>query len=280
MKKIIAWLLLGTLLLAWCSTEKANNISNIEQDNINEIIKTAIKAYESCEDNSVTFIDFAILWNSKKDNWNIEYYLIANGEWFKIDERWNLVDTCWFGGIPTTIELSKKWNGYTLINYQVAKDWNEYDNSTKEMFSKSAYKARKNGKYTFMNDKSLLKQAEEYFGVKIIPEWANNFECSFCDKLRYYNRTPEVDEKLNQTNDLYFDYVAEDNWKNTIFFSSDWDFEAKGSRDEWTWTRTFGQDENTIIVLNNNLDHVYDRYIITNQDENSLNTILEIIQRM
>jgi hypothetical protein len=32
-------------------------------------------------------------------------------------------------------------------------------------------------------------------------------------------------------------------------------------------------------VLNNNLDHVYHRYIITNQTENSLNTILEIIQR-
>jgi hypothetical protein len=32
-------------------------------------------------------------------------------------------------------------------------------------------------------------------------------------------------------------------------------------------------------VLNNNSNHVYDRYIITNVDENSLNTILEIIQR-
>jgi hypothetical protein len=32
-------------------------------------------------------------------------------------------------------------------------------------------------------------------------------------------------------------------------------------------------------VLNNNLDHVYDRYIITSQTENSLSTILEIIQR-
>ena len=144
------------------------------------------------------------------------------------------------------------------------------------MFSKEAYKTRKDGKYMFINDKTLLKQAEEYFGLTIIPKEENNFECTFCDKLWYYNPTPEDEWK---SNDLIFNYVTEDNWKNTIYFGSDWSFETKSSRDEWTWTRTFGQDENTIIVLNNNLDHVYNRYIITNQTENSLNTILEIIQR-
>jgi hypothetical protein len=78
---------------------------------------------------------------------------------------------------------------------------------------------------------------------------------------------------------LYFDYVAENNWNNTIYFWSDWTFEAKWSRDAWKWTRVFWQDENTVIVLNENADHVYDRYIIINQDENNLNTILEIIQK-
>ena len=58
-----------------------------------------------------------------------------------------------------------------------------------------------------------------------------------------------------------------------------WTFKADWSWDAWEWTRTFGQDKNTVIVLNNNLDHVYDRYIITNQTEDSLSTILEIIQR-
>jgi len=53
--------------------------------------------------------------------------------------------------------------------------------------------------------------AEEYFGVKIIPEPKNNFECNFCDKIRYYNRTPENDEKLNQTNDSYSNYTTKDN---------------------------------------------------------------------
>jgi hypothetical protein len=222
------------------------------------------------------FVDIAMLWSSKKDNWNTEYYLVTSGEWFKIDTRWNLGNTCGFG-LPITIELDKDNN---LVRYELAKDWSLYDSSIKEMFSEEAYKKQVNWEYTFINDKSLLEQAEEYFGITIIPEPKNNFECRFCDKLRYYNRTPEADEKLNQTNDLYFNYIAQDNWNNTIYFGSDWKFKAEWSWDAWEWTWTFGQNENTVIVLNNSIDHVYDRYIITNQDENHLNTILEIIQRM
>jgi hypothetical protein len=54
------------------------------------------------------------------------------------------------------------------------------------MFSDEAYEIRKDGKYKFINDKPLLEMAEEYFGITIIPETENNFECKFCDKLRYY----------------------------------------------------------------------------------------------
>jgi len=287
MKKVFVTLLFSLFLIAGCTnnteviqeTSNQNNI-NIEQQNtqqpdIYETFKNIIKQQENCGDDSEMFIDIAILWSSEKDNWNIEYYLVSNGEWYKIDERGNLSDTCGFG-IPMTIELDKDNN---LVRYKLAKDWSLYDSSIKEMFSEEAYKKQRNGDYTYINDKSLLEQAEEYFDITIIPETENNFECTFCNKLRYYNRTPKADEKLNETGDLYFDYTTEDNWKNTIYFSSNWSFEAKWSRDEWTWTRTFGQDRNTVIVLNNNSDHVYNRYIITNQTENSLNTILEIIQR-
>lgn len=277
--------LLSIFLLAWCTnhTETTDNIQKntniqqeIQQPDIYEILKNIVKEQESCGDGSKMFIDIAILWSSEKDNWNTEYYLVASGEWFKIDSRWNLSNTCGFW-LPITIELDKN---NKLARYELAKDWSLYDSSIKEMFSKEAYEKQKNGDYTFINDKTLLELAEEYFGVTIIPELKNNFECTFCDKLRYYNRTSETDEKLNQTNDLYFDYIAQDNWKNTIYFGSDWTFKAKWSWDEWEWTRTFGQNENTIIVLNNNIDHIYTRYIIINQTEDSLNTIWEIIQRM
>ena len=285
--------LLCTFLSAWCVNNTVVLQQNNNQDNINieqatntqweinEILNNIVMENNQCRDNSQLFVDIAILWTADplKPNWTAQYFLVTNWECFKIDERWNLINISGFGNIPTTIELSQDENGYKLVNYETAKDWNEYDRSTKEMFSDEAYEIRKDGEYKFRNDKSLLEMAEEYFGTTIIPKTENNFECKFCDKLRYYNRTPDADEKSNQTNELYFDYIAQDNWKNTIYFGSDWTFKAEWSWDAWEWTRTFGQDENTVIVLNNNLDHVYDRYIITNQDDENLNTILEIIQR-
>jgi len=282
--------LLGLFLLTWCTNNTKITVETDNQDDINikqeahtqqtdidEIIKNMVKKHESCDNNNELFVDIAILWKSEKDNWNTEYYLVANGECFGIDKRWNLGDTSGFGNIPTTIEISQDENWYNLESYKIAKDWSEYDSSTKEMFSDEAYKIRKDAKYTFINDKTLLEEAEEYFGITIIPEWKNNFECKFCNKLWYYE---PYDDTNSHTNDLIYNYVSEDNWNNTIYFGSDWSFEAKGSWDEWRWTRTFGQNENTVIVLNNSIDHVYDRYIIKNQDENHLNTILEIIQRM
>lgn len=275
----ILFLLVFFVMWCWNSVENVNNQGDLDDDiqsNIDETLKTIVHNHESCDSDGEMFVDIAVLWSLEKDNWNVEYYLLANGECFRIDERWNLSDEGGFGGVPTTIELWENENGYSLVKYETAKDGNEYDSSTKEMFSDEAYKIRKDAKYKFINDKSLLEQAEEYFGVRIIPKNENKFECSFCDKLRYYE-PPETEDW--KSSDLIFNYVSYNNWNDTIYFGSDWGFEAKGSWDEWKCTRTFGQDKNTIIVLNNNSDHVYNRYIITNQTESSLNTILEIIQR-
>jgi len=294
MKKLLPIFAFSFLLLCGCTTVKdmcttsdclpedweQENQRNENQTEINNILKGIIIEQNQCWDDSQLFVDIALLWNSTKENWNKEYYIVTNWQWFYVDERWNLNNSCWFGWIPTTIELSleENWN-YHLEHYETAKDWSEYDSSTKEMFSEQAYKIRKDAKYVYINDKTLLEQAEEFFNTKIIPDEKQNFECKFCDKLRFYEQNPEADEKLQETNELHFDYVAQDNWKNTIYFWSDWTFEAKWSRDAWKWTRVFWQDENTVIVSNENLNHVYDRYIITNVDENNLNTILEIIQK-
>ena len=286
MKKwLFAICLLSIFLLMGC-TNNIETIDNIQDDeniqqyslwtSIYDILKDIITQNNECRDNNKLFVDISILWYAVNSNWNTEYYLITNWECFGIDERWNLNNDWGFGNIPTTIEISQDFEQhYNLVRYETAKDWNLYDSSTKEMFSDEAYKIRKDGKYKFINDKSLLEMAEEYFGVTIVPETENNFECKFCDKLRYYE--PSEDEW--KSNEIIYNYVSEDNWENTIYFGSDWTFKAEWKWDEWEWTRTFGQDENTVIVLNNNLNHVYHRYIIRNQTENSLNTILEIIQR-
>ena len=287
MKKVFLMLesLVLCLFLVWCwkNTVIEQKTTNIENEiwaemgqyvTLEDAIINYIEDNYSCGDWSKLFVNYAELWQNSAD-----FYINAIGEWFYIDERWNLNNSCGFS-IPMRVTVfTEDWANYTVTDVVQARDWSEYDESLREMFSDEAIDILYNWNLRFLDGRTLLEMAEEHFGVAIVPENENNFECKLCDKLRYYNRTPEADEKLNETNDLYFDYTAEDNWKNTIYFGSDWNFEAKGSRDEWTWTRTFGQNENTIIVLNNNSDHVYTRYIIINQTEDSLNTVLEIIQR-
>ena len=301
MKKLLPIFALCLLLLCGCNTVKdmcttsdclpenweqetqPNEIqTNENKTEINDILKNIVIEQNQCWGDNKLFVDIAILWSTEPiaPNWTTSYFLVADWECYKIDERGNLIDTSGFGNIPTTIDLSQDENWeYHLEHYEIAKDWTEYDSSVKEMFNDEAYKTRKDKKYTYINDKPLLEQAEEFFNVKIIPEVENQFECKFCDKLRYYNYTPEDDESLKETNDLHYNYISEDNGENTIYFWSDWSFEAKWSRDAWKWARVFWQDENTIIVENENSLHVFNRYIITNVDENNLNTILEIIQR-
>ena len=275
--------LLTVFLLTWCWN---NPITQLETTNtesetwakigqsftLEDAIFNYIEDNYSCDDQSKMFVNYAELWQD-----NADFYINAIGEWFYIDERWNLNNSCGFS-IPMKITVSTQdWSNYVVTNVIQARDWSDYDESIREMFSEEAIDRLYNWNIWFIDGRTLLEMAEEYFGITIIPETENNFECKFCDKLRYYNPTPEDEWKNNE---LVFNYISDDNWKNTIYFSSDWSFKAEWSWNAWEWTRTFGQDENTIIVLNNNLDHVYDRYIITNQTENSLSTILEIIQRM
>ena len=284
-KRLFSICLLSIFLLAGCWNNPIieQEISNAENETWVEIgqsftLEDAIINYiennYSCNDWSKFFVNYAELWQD-----NADFYINAIGEWFYIDERWNLNNSCGFS-IPMKVTVSTQdWSNYVVTNVIQARDWSDYDKSIREMFSEEAVDRLYNWNIWYIDGRTLLEMAEEYFGLTIVPETKNNFECKFCDKLRYYNPNPEDDKVLKETNELHYSYISEDNWENTIYFGSDWTFKAEWSRDAWEWTRTFGQNENTVIVLNNNLDHVYHRYIITNIDENNLNTILEIIQR-
>lgn len=285
--------LFGVFLLAWCWNqavdEKSVNtdvdtwVETAEQSNEDfgdttpeGTIISYIIANNSCDDQSKTFANIALLWEKSLGDWLAERYVVTQAEWFYIDERWNLNNSCGFS-IPMKIVTScDDGIHYTVMDAVQARDWNEYDISLKEMFSEEAIDRLYSWNYEFWDWRTLLEMAEEYFGVTIIPETENNFECKFCDKLWYYEPLQNEDGK---SNDLIFNYVSEDNWNNTIYFGSDWSFKAEWSRDAWEWTRTFWQDENTVIVSDSNADHVYSRYIIDSVDETNLNTILEIIQR-
>lgn len=281
--------LLSAFLLVWCwnnaTIEKTmvdtENETSVETQEVGYTLEDTIFKYiednYSCDDWSKLFVNYAELWMKSLGDWVAERYINAQAQWFYIDERWNLNNSCGFG-VPMKVTVyTEDWANYIVTDAVQARDGNEYDKSIREMFSDEAIDRLYNWNIGFIDGRTLLEMAEEYFVVTIIPETENNFECKFCDKLRYYNA---YDNDEINTNDLIFNYTSTNNWNNTIYFGSDWTFKAEWSWDAWEWTRTFGQDENTVIVVNNSANHVYNRYIITNQTENSLSTILEIIQRM
>lgn len=258
----------------WLETEQDTNIWNSDDDNTLDFITNTLSNLYPYEPDSKIFVNYAILWTWLNKNWNTEYYLVSDFQWYYIDERWNLSDSWWARDLPISLEISEDAPN-SLLQYKQAEDWSNYLPSIKSMFSKQAFDKWKSGKYKYIYDKTLLQQAEEYFWVNIIPEQNNNFECKFCDKIRYLDDTN--DEEI-RNNELKFNYTSSQNWNKTIYFWLDWKFETKWSQDEWTWVWYFWNNENTVIIHNQRIAHVYDRYIITDLTENSMKTILEIIQ--
>lgn len=283
MKKFL-WIFLfcSLIFIHWCWNNKTIELETINIENetwveigqsvtLEDAIFNYIEDNYSCDDWSKLFVNYAELWQD-----NADFYINTIGEWFYIDERWNLNNSCGFS-IPMKVTVSTQdWSNYVVTNVIQARDWSDYDESIKEMFSEEAIDRLYNWNIWFIDGRTLLEMAEEYFGVKIIPESKNNFECGFCDKT--WHELSNNDENY-ETNDLIFNYTAEDNWNNTIYFNSNWSFEDNTNRElSWKWTWTWGTDANTIIVEKENVP-VYFRYIITNQTNNSLWTILEIIQK-
>lgn len=293
----VLWLLV--LWLIWCWTKNAeiqlgestwdsviepiasgdNEVEGMEVVNpwnLNEVITYFLTTHLGCDyEKSRNFANFAFLWEKDLNNWYVDYYIYARGQWYYIDSRWNLTSSCWYA-IPIKLNVNQEGWTYAVNDYETAKDWSEYMDSLKEMFSEEAIEKLTNEDYEFEDDRTLLEMAEETLKVKVIPEEKEEFDCSFCNKVWYY--TPSEDEDWN-SNELVFNYVAEDNWNNTIFFGTGWEFEAKGSWDEGKGSWVFWNNKDTVIVTSSQNENVYDRYIITNQDDENLNTILEIIQR-
>lgn len=299
MKKLFSLWVLGLLAfwLTWCWTKNVEvDIDESTWDevvepialddeeegmvvnpwNLNDVITYYLANNLGCNDGkSWNFVNIAFLWEKDLDDWYVDYYIYARGQWYYIDSRWNLTSSCWYA-IPIKLNVNQEGWTYAVNDYETAKDWSEYMDSLKEMFSEEAIEKLTKEDYVFEDGRTLLEMAEESLEVKVIPEEKEEFDCSFCNKVWYY--APSEDEDWN-SNELVFNYVAEDNWNNTIFFGTGWEFEAKGSWDEGKGSWIFWNNENTVIVTSSQNENVYDRYIITNQDDENLNTILEIIQR-
>ena len=155
MKKwFLSFFLLSVFLLVWCW----NNIllekeSNVEVGTWNEIAQEVnnsqtledtiidyIANKYDCNDWSKLFVNYAELWEKSLGDWIAEWYITTIAEWFYIDERWNLNNSCGFGVPMKIVTSSEDWIHYTVIDSVQARDWSEYDESIREMFSDEAAK--------------------------------------------------------------------------------------------------------------------------------------------
>lgn len=299
MKKTVSLWLLSLLALGlagcWNTVEVINSeentwvdlspevIENTELEGIEVVDSTDVMAVMSyyietnlsCDYSSDMFVNIAPLWKKVIDGRYTDYYVLARGEGYVINSRWDLTSKCWFS-VPMRLNVAETDWTYAVNDYELAKDWSDYDASIKAMFSEEAIEKLNKEDYEFYDKRSTLEMAEDTLGIKIIPDEKKIYSCSFCDKLWYYEENKDEDK---ESSELVFNYVAKDNWKNTIFFGSDWKFEAAGSWDAWEWTWTFWNNGNSVIVSDSNNENVYSRYVITNVDDEHLNTVLEIIQR-
>ena len=137
--------------------------------NIDFFVDKAIHEHEHCFEGK-TFMNYNLLWISINEDGNFEYYVNANGQWYYLDERWNLNSSCKFSSRPIAIELAETKTGYVLLDYKNPKNSLKNDDEIKKAFSDNAYKNRK-ARQNWVTDLDALWDAEKYFWVKLDETW-------------------------------------------------------------------------------------------------------------
>lgn len=263
---VIIWL--TVIMLTGCQNQNSQQWHSIDF-----VIEQAIHKNQDCNDtNSTTFISYDLLWVNINNNENIEYYLAVNGQWYFLNERWDLSSSCWFTGIPTKIEIGENKNWYFVVNYQIAKNWPEYESSVRTMFSDEAYKNRKLRQRTYWNWRwDSLNKAEEYFWVKV--DNGNKFDCKFCDITRYYHES-DLDKQWKSIEI----YSTEPIDNRRFIFKSDWTLQKMWSNDEGKYERHFWKDNLSVIIDKWNNIKTLERMIIENLKDNEMVFFTEYIQ--
>ena len=132
-----------------------------------------------------TITNFAILWSWKLENWDLEYYWVAESVGYVPWEWGSLQSTC-YRIAPLAMEFSTDYKRYKLIDYDYVDttndefliedyrpdmDWWALDEKVKAIFSEEAFKVWQQRDYwehfpDYMDPdrKSFEDRAYEYFG--------------------------------------------------------------------------------------------------------------------
>ena len=255
---------------------KADKQSSLQSYNSDYFIENAIHQHEDCgltSKTNKTFINYDLLGAAINDNWDFEFYVNANWQWYFIDERWNLNSSCSFSSLPILISLTENKNWYFVSNYySINSTWNTRELYVKSMFSDNAYKNRRIREYWWFRERiSFLNEAEQYFWIKLDQKW--EFICSFCNKPRFFYE--KIQNKEWQDRDLYW---IKELSKQGFTFNSDWTLERV-----WIWgishyNRYFWTNDSTIIIKDKNNPSIIERFIIEDLKDNEMTAFSEYIQ--
>lgn len=255
---------------------RADKQSSLQSYNSDYFIENAIHKHEDCgltSKTNKTFINYDLLWAAINDNWDFEFYVNANWQWYFIDERWNLNSSCSFSSLPIVISLTESKNWYFVSNYySINSTWNTRELYVKSMFSDNAYKNRRIREYWWFRERiSFLNEAEQYFWIKLDQKW--EFICSFCNKPRFFYE--KIQNKEWQDRDLYW---IKELSKQGFTFNSDWTLERV-----WIWgishyNRYFWTNDSTIIIKDKNNPSIIERFIIEDLKDNEMTAFSEYIQ--
>ena len=274
-------LLLILLILFWITLAahfiRADKQQSLSHYNTDFFIENAIHQHEDCgltSKTNKTFINYELLWAAINDNWEFEFYVVANWQWYYIDDRWNLNSSCSFSWLPIVIALTENKYWYFLTNYFSIKSqtWSTRELYVKSMFSDNAYKSRRlREQWGSPINISFLNEAEQYFWIKLDQKW--EFICNFCDRPRYFYE--KIQNKQWEDRNLYW---SKEISKQGFTFNSDGTLKRVWISDTTYYNRYFWKNDSTIIIKDSKNPSSIERFIIDELKDNEMVAFSEYIQ--
>ena len=261
-----------TLAAHFIKADKQASLSNFNTD---YFIENAIYQHENCgitTKTNKTFINYELLWAAINDDWDFEFYVTANWQWYFIDERWNLNSSCSFSSLPIIISLKENKYWYFVSNYYSINSGSTRELYIKSMFSDNAYRNRRLREYWWTHDRiSFLNEAEQYFWIKLDQKW--EFDCKFCNRPRFFYE--KIQNKEWEDRNLY---GSKEISKQSFTFNSDGSLKRVWISSVSYYNRYFWKDDSTIIIKDNNNPNFIERFIIEDLKDEEMVTFSEYIQ--
>lgn len=254
---------------------RADKQSWLQNYNTDYFIENAIHQHEDCalpSKTNKTFIRYELLWAAINDNWEFEFYVTADWQWYFLDERWNINSSCSFTALPIIISLTESRYWYYVSNYYSINPWATRELYIKSMFSDNAYRNWRLREYWWVHETiSFLDEAEQYFWVKLDQKW--EFDCKFCDRPWFFYE--KIQNKEWEDRNLY---GSKEISKQSFTFNSNGSLERVWVSGTTYYSWYFWKDDSTIIIKDKKNPKILERFIIDEYKDYEMTAFSEYVQ--